>query len=193
MKIEDSPSKTPVWTGELETGSPLLGVICVAITSTGLLALELTAHPAEFQARCAERLGSGADPNHPQVAAYLKQVQEYLEGQRRRFELSIDWSEMTPFQLKTLRETYTIPYGQVCTYQGLAGRLGNPKAARAVGSALAANPIAIVIPCHRVIGADRSLHGYAAPGGLDAKAWLLELEGIGVQDRRVVGDRQARS
>jgi methylated-DNA-[protein]-cysteine S-methyltransferase len=168
-------------------------VICIAITPSGLLALELTSNPAGFHARFASRLGPGEDPNRVQVAAYLKQIQEYLEGQRRRFELPIDWSEMTPFQLKTLRETCAIPYGQVRTYSGLAGRLGQPKAARAVGSALAANPMAIVIPCHRVVGVDRSLHGYAAPGGLDAKAWLLELEGLVVRDHHVASHWQAAS
>jgi methylated-DNA-[protein]-cysteine S-methyltransferase len=189
MKTEDNHNKTLVWIGELETGSPLLGVICIAITVSGLLALELTSDPAGFHARFASRLGPGDDPNRVQVPAYLNQIQEYLEGKRRRFDLPIDWSEMAPFQLKTLRETCAIPYGQVRTYSGLAGLLGQPKAARAVGSALAANPMAIVIPCHRVVGVDRSLHGYGAPGGLDAKAWLLELEGLVVRRHHVVGDR----
>ena len=193
MKTEDNHPKALVWSGELETGSPLLGVVCIAATFRGLLALELTSNPAGFYARFASRLGPGDDPNHAQVAAYLNQIQEYLDGKRRRFDMPIDWSEMPPFQLKTLRETWTIPYGQLRTYSSLARLLHKSKAARAVGSALAANPMAIVIPCHRVIGVDRALHGYAAPGGLDTKAWLLQLEGRVVRNYHVADDWQAAS
>jgi methylated-DNA-[protein]-cysteine S-methyltransferase len=193
MKTKGNPTEAPVWVGDLETVSPLLGVVCIAATCRGLLALQLTSHPAGFHARFASRLGPDDDPNQAQVSAYLSQIQEYLAGRRRRFDLPIDWSEMTPFQLKTLRETWLIPYGQLRTYRGLAGLLGNPKAARAVGSALAGNPMAIVIPCHRVVGMDRTLHGYAAPGGLDTKAWLLELEGVAVRNLYVTVDLQAPS
>jgi methylated-DNA-[protein]-cysteine S-methyltransferase len=191
MRTEDDQTNAQVWLGDLKTGHPLLGVICVAATSTGLLALELTSNPARFYARFTSRLGSDHDPARRQLPAYLSQIQQYLDGKRSHFDLPIDWSEMTPFQLKTLRETWAIPYGQFRTYRGLAGRLGQPKAARAVGGALAANPMALVIPCHRVIGTDRSLHGFAAPGGLDTKAWLLELEGIPVHNRRVTAAWQA--
>ena len=193
MNTADNHSKAPVWIGELETGSLLLGTVCIAATSRGLLALELTAHPAGFQARFASRLGSAADPHYAKVPAYLSQVQEYLEGKRRRFDIPIDWSEMTPFQLKTLRETWAIPYGQIRTYSSLAHMLHKSKAARAVGSALATNPMAIVIPCHRVVGVDKSLHRYAAPGGLDTKAWLLQLEGRVVRNHRIADDWQASS
>ncbi len=189
MKTADNQPHPPVWLGQLETRTPLLGVICIAITCNGLLAVELTSRPEDFAARFTRRLGFTDDPNCVQIPAYLRQIQEYLDGRRRRFELPIDWSEMTPFQLKTLRETWAIPYGQVRTYNSLATQLGQPKASRAVGGALASNPIAIVIPCHRVIGTDRSLHGYAAPGGLQAKAWLLELEGLVIEHLHVVAIR----
>jgi len=179
--------------GDLETGSPLLGVVCIAITSRGLLELKLTSDPDDFHRSLAARQGDPGDPNRVQVPAYLNQIQEYLESKRRRFELPIDWSEMSPFMAKVLHETATIHFGQLRTYNGLAGAIGQPKAARAVGSAMAANPIEIVIPCHRVIGSDRYLHGYAAPGSLDAKAWLLKLEGWTVEHYRVVGESRGLS
>ena len=181
----------PVWVGDLATDHPLLGVICIAVTSGGLLALQFTSDPAGFYARFASRLGPEADSARRLVPVCLGQIQQYLDGKRRQFDLPIDWSAMPPFQLRTLRETWTIPYGQLRTYHGLAGRLGQPTAARAVGGALAANPMALVIPCHRVIGADRLLHGFAAPGGLDTKAWLLQLEGIPVHHHQVPAGWQA--
>jgi methylated-DNA-[protein]-cysteine S-methyltransferase len=191
MRKEIKPNPAPVWTGEFETGSPLLGVVCIAVTARGLLALELIDNPAGFHARFASRLGPGDDRALLQVPAFLGQVREYLDGKRRYFEMPIDWSEMPPFQLKTLGATRGIPYGQIRTYSSLAHEVHKSNAARAVGSALAANPMAIVIPCHRVVGVDRALHGYAAPGGLETKAWLLQLEGRVVRSLHVAGDWQA--
>jgi methylated-DNA-[protein]-cysteine S-methyltransferase len=106
----------------------------------------------------------------------VQQISEYLLGERETFDLPIDWSGLTPFQEKALRATYDIPYGEVKTYGEIASQLGNPRAARAVGRAEATNPMPLVIPCHRVIGADGGLHGYGAGQGLETKAWLLKLE-----------------
>jgi methylated-DNA-[protein]-cysteine S-methyltransferase len=179
--------------GDLETGSPLLGVVCIAITARGLLELQLTADPDCFHERLAGRQGDPEDPNRVQLPAYLNQIREYLDGKRRRFEMPIDWTEMSPFMAKVLHETSTIHFGQLRTYSGLAAAIDQPKGARPVGSVMAANPIAIVLPCHRVVGVDHSLHGYGAPGGLDAKAWLLSLEGWTVEHHRVVGESRALS
>jgi methylated-DNA-[protein]-cysteine S-methyltransferase len=106
----------------------------------------------------------------------VQQISEYLLGERETFDLLIDWSGLTPFQEKALRATFDIPYGEVKTYGEIASQLGNPRAARAVGRAEATNPMPLVIPCHRVIGADGGLHGYGAGQGLETKAWLLKLE-----------------
>jgi methylated-DNA-[protein]-cysteine S-methyltransferase len=106
----------------------------------------------------------------------VQQISEYLLGERETFDLPIDWSGLTPFQEKALRATFDIPYGEVKTYGEIASQLGNPRAARAVGRAEATNPMPLVIPCHRVIGADGGLHGYGAGQGLETKAWLLKLE-----------------
>jgi methylated-DNA-[protein]-cysteine S-methyltransferase len=103
------------------------------------------------------------------------QLNEYFEGTRRRFELELDPSG-TDFQQLVWAEVSLIPYGGTRSYGAVARRLGKPTAVRAVGTANGANPIPIVIPCHRVVGADGSLVGYG--GGLDVKAALLEHEGV---------------
>ncbi len=114
------------------------------------------------------------------LAVIVEQLDEYFRGERRVFDLPIDWGGMGEYQREVLRACYAIPYGEVCTYGGLARQTGRPKAARAVGNIMATNPIPIVIPCHRVIGSDGSLHGYG--GGLDVKARLLKMEGARLFD-----------
>lgn len=108
------------------------------------------------------------------LAEARRQLEQYFTGQRQRFELPLA-PEGTPFQLAVLRALAEIPYGQTRTYADIARQLGQPKATRAVGAANRRNPLAIILPCHRVIGSDGSLTGYA--GGLDAKRWLLRHEG----------------
>ena len=103
----------------------------------------------------------------------LKQIDEYFRGERKDFKLSLS-PVGTVFQQKVWKELQKIPYGQTIDYKTLATRIGNPNASRAVGMANSKNPIGIVIPCHRVIGANGKLTGYA--GGLDNKQLLLELE-----------------
>jgi methylated-DNA-[protein]-cysteine S-methyltransferase len=106
----------------------------------------------------------------------LQQIAEYLRGERQDFDLPIDWSVLTPFQEQALRATFAIHYGQTSTYGDIARGLSKPRAARAVGRAEATNPMPLVIPCHRVLGADGGLHGYGAGKGLETKRWLLDLE-----------------
>lgn len=103
------------------------------------------------------------------------ELTEYLAGQRREFTLGVE-PQGTPFQLRVWEELRHIPRGTTLSYQDLANRLGQPGAVRAVGQANGANPVAIIIPCHRVVGADGQLVGYA--GGLPRKRALLELEGV---------------
>ena len=102
-----------------------------------------------------------------------KQLKEYFEGQRIKFDLPIVMTG-TPFQEKVWKALIEIPFGKTMTYQSLTNQLGNPKAIRAVAGANGANKMAIIIPCHRVIGSDGSLTGYA--GGIWRKQWLLEHE-----------------
>ncbi len=108
------------------------------------------------------------------VKPYLDQLGDYFEGKRKRFEVSIDWTGIPSFHKEVLKMVYTIPYGKTRTYKQIATFLGNEKAARAVGQANGHNPIAIVIPCHRVIGNNGKLTGYAY--GISKKMKLLGLE-----------------
>jgi methylated-DNA-[protein]-cysteine S-methyltransferase len=104
-----------------------------------------------------------------------EQIESYLLGERRSFELSLD-IEGTPFQREVWAELQKIPYGVTLSYKELAIRLNKPKAFRAVGTANGRNPLTLIIPCHRVIASDASLGGYS--GGLDRKSWLLRLESV---------------
>lgn len=115
------------------------------------------------------------------------QLEEYFDGRRRIFELPLDWNGFTPYREKVLRACFAIPYGMVLTYGQLAAQTGNPKAARAVGSFMASNPLPIVIPCHRVVGSDGGLRGYGGGSdGLPTKTWLLHLEGRTVANNRLI-------
>jgi methylated-DNA-[protein]-cysteine S-methyltransferase len=109
-----------------------------------------------------------------------RQLAEYFRGTRRVFELPLALSG-TPFQRSVWDQLLLIPYGHTTTYGELAARLGDSRLVRAVGGANGANPVAIIVPCHRVIGADGSLVGYG--GGLDIKRALLEMEGVKVAPR----------
>ncbi|EEN99938.1 methylated-DNA--[protein]-cysteine S-methyltransferase [Vibrio cholerae] len=103
----------------------------------------------------------------------IRQLDEYFSGQRTQFELPLAASG-TAFQQSVWHALCKIPYGEIWSYQQLAEAIGNPKAVRAVGLANGKNPISIIVPCHRVVGKNGQLTGYA--GGLERKAFLLELE-----------------
>jgi methylated-DNA-[protein]-cysteine S-methyltransferase len=105
-----------------------------------------------------------------------KQLQEYFDGKRKQFNLPLD-QHGTDFQKSVWSRLLEIPFGQSASYRDIAEMINNPKSVRAVGAANAKNPIGLIVPCHRVIGSNQALTGYA--GGLERKAWLLEHEGIG--------------
>lgn len=112
-------------------------------------------------------------------------IADLYNGKKKDFDLSLlNLSKLTDFSAKVLRQTYKIPHGKVATYSGLAAKIGNPRAARAVGTALADNPFPILIPCHRVIRADGQLGQFG--GGSDMKKKLLEREGIIIDPQGVV-------
>jgi methylated-DNA-[protein]-cysteine S-methyltransferase len=113
------------------------------------------------------------NPGHPLLCLTRRQLDEYFAGQRQRFELPLA-GQGTPYQQKVWRLLCDIPYAATWSYAQLAHQLGQPTAARAVGMANGKNPLAIVVPCHRVIGKNQTLTGYA--GGLERKAWLLAHE-----------------
>jgi methylated-DNA-[protein]-cysteine S-methyltransferase len=117
-------------------------------------------------------------PTSPQgdaesVASAAIQLEQYFSGDRTEFELDIEL-DGTPFERRVWEEVRAIPYGETATYAEIARRVGRPGASRAVGRANGRNPIAVIVPCHRVIGSDGSLTGYA--GGIELKRTLLDLE-----------------
>ena len=167
-----------IWTGEQFYAG--FGWVRAAAGSRGLVRIALQAPPGEAIS------SPGSGPAARAVAEALEQLGEYFARARRSFSVPIDWLAMPLFQQRVLRLAEAIPYGEVRAYGQIARELGQPGAARAVGRALAANPIGILLPCHRVIGADGSLHGFSAAGGLATKSWLLELEGVKLEHGRVL-------
>ncbi|MGN6817628.1 MAG: methylated-DNA--[protein]-cysteine S-methyltransferase [Sphingomonas sp.] len=124
------------------------------------------------------RLGAMTErPDHPVLVETKRQIGEYFAGTRTRFDLPLDFHG-TDFQKSVWAALLRIPFGETRTYAEIARELDRPTAFRAVGAANGKNPISIVAPCHRVIGTDGALTGFA--GGLEGKAFLLELEGAAV-------------
>jgi methylated-DNA-[protein]-cysteine S-methyltransferase len=148
-----------------------VGTLLVAATDRGICRISYTPDPDAVAASVGPRVLRVPS----QLTEAQRQLDQYFAGNRRSFELEVDL-RAAPFQQDVLRELARVPYGELATYGELARRIGKPRAARAVGGALNRNPIPIVLPCHRVVGASGALVGYA--GGLDRKRALLELEGV---------------
>jgi methylated-DNA-[protein]-cysteine S-methyltransferase len=151
------------------------GELTLATSELGLVRLALPGEPcASVVEQLAQRYEVRTEPGAVDHARRV--VDEYLTGRSRSLDLPIDWSIARGFTLASLRELARIPYGVTVSYTELAARAGNVRAARAAGAACATNPVAIVLPCHRVLGSDGRLHGYG--GGLAMKEALLRLEGV---------------
>jgi len=155
-----------------------VGPVWVAATDAGICAVGLGAGQPE---NLFERLARSVDAETPRedpeaLAPALTQLREYFSRIRRAFDLPLDMVYGTSFQRIVWREVASIPYGTTATYGEIAHRIGQPQAARAVGAALGANLLPILIPCHRIIGARDRLVGYSA--GVEVKAALLRLEGV---------------
>jgi len=144
--------------------STLLGPICITQEDSAIIRISLQN----------EKIPEDSTKDETQLLqlAFL-QLAEYLDGKRKVFDLPLMFSG-TPFQQQIWKQLQQIPYGATVSYKDIAAAIGNPKATRAVGQANHRNPIAIVVPCHRVISADGSLGGYG--GGLPMKRFLLDLE-----------------
>ena len=122
--------------------------------------------------------GKGVHQENACLKKAAQQIQEYFQGRRQCFELTYRYLTGTSFQHAVWNILLTIPYGQIVSYKDIAIKIGSPKAYRAVGNANRQNPIVIMIPCHRVVTANRGIGGYS--GGLDKKRFLLQLEKIEV-------------
>ncbi|MDT8368933.1 MAG: methylated-DNA--[protein]-cysteine S-methyltransferase [Longimicrobiales bacterium] len=164
-------SVTTVYAGHL-SGTPV-GTLRLWATERGVRRLDFRHGPDIVRAD--ERLST--DPSPPLVEDALAQLVAYFAGECRSFEIPLDLGALTPFQKRVYARLLELGFGKVTTYGAIAEELGaGPGGARAVGQAVGANPVAIVIPCHRVIGSDHTLHGYS--GGLERKSFLLRHEGI---------------
>jgi methylated-DNA-[protein]-cysteine S-methyltransferase len=152
-----------------------LGPLLVAATEQGLLRIYFDADPEQQLELVARAAGARVLRIPRSVDAARRELDEYFSGGRRSFDLSIDLRGAAPFTAEVLAQLVRVPYGQTATYGELASRVGHPRAARAVGTVMNRNPVPIVLPCHRVVGASGSLVGYG--GGLERKEQLLRLEG----------------
>ncbi|MFJ2717714.1 methylated-DNA--[protein]-cysteine S-methyltransferase [Streptomyces sp. NPDC087437] len=159
-----------------------IGPLLLAATPEGLVNVVFHATDA-IRERALDRLASrlGTEPveapDSPLLAEAIRQVRAYFAGKRQDFELPLDWSLISGFNRQVLRELASgVPYGTVVGYGDLADRVGQPGAAQAVGAAMGANPLPVVVPCHRVVESDGGIGGFG--GGLEAKRRLLALEGV---------------
>jgi methylated-DNA-[protein]-cysteine S-methyltransferase len=152
-----------------------VGPLFVAASERGLASISYDAEPEQQLDRLARIAGPRVLRSPRSVDPARRELDEYFEGRRQAFDLSLDLRALPPFTVSVLRELARVPYGKTTTYGALAARVGHPRAARAVGTVMNRNRIPIVLPCHRVVGANGSLVGYA--GGLDRKTALLRLEG----------------
>ena len=159
-----------------QVDSPL-GPLVAATTKRGLVRLAYDNEPLDATL---EHLAVTVSPRIIENVASLDEVRreldEYFEGRRRSFQVTVDWSFATGFVRRVLKATARIPFGSVSSYAQVAAKAGSPRASRAAGNALGSNPIPIVVPCHRILRSGGALGGYT--GGLHRKEFLLELEGV---------------
>jgi methylated-DNA-[protein]-cysteine S-methyltransferase len=154
-----------------------LGPLVVAATPEGLVRVAYS----DFRGQddVLEELARRVSPRVLEAPGRLdgirRELDEYFEGRRQRFETPVDWSHLAGFTREVLRATAAIGFGEVSTYAGVAAAAGSPRATRAAGNALGSNPMPVVVPCHRVLRTGGSLGGYT--GGLEKKEYLLRLEG----------------
>lgn len=154
----------------------LVGDIFIAQSSKGLCSLEFgRISERSFLQHLAEYLGPDVSFEMRSLPIVEVQLDKYFAGKVTSFSLEVDLRRMTSFQKQVLRQTMRVPYGRTSSYRDIASRIGRPAAYRAVGNAVGANPIPIVVPCHRIIAADGGIGGYS--GGLAYKKKLLALEG----------------
>jgi methylated-DNA-[protein]-cysteine S-methyltransferase len=155
-----------------------LGPLVVAATPKGLVRVSYSEFRGEEDVL--EELARRVSPRVLEAPARLdgvrRELDEYFEGRRQDFDTPIDWSYLAGFTREVLRATAAIRFGEVSTYAGVAEAAGSPRAVRAAGNALGANPMPVVVPCHRVLRTGGSLGGYT--GGLERKEFLLRLEGM---------------
>ena len=169
LDAKDKTMKSPPSTVQARYASPL-GTVILAASDTQLMGLWF-----ECQRHQPDNSAWVDAPDHPVLKVAAAQLADYFSGRRTVFELPLNLGAGTEFQQAVWRAMLTIPSGSTLSYAALSSLIGKPAAVRAVGAAVGRNPLCIIVPCHRVIGANGSLTGYA--GGLERKIALLQLEG----------------
>ena len=153
-----------------------VGTIGLASGAAGLCRLDFVKGDEHFVGRLLEAFGERPLLRTPGALDEVRrQLDRYFAGKRLTFDVDVDLSAVSGFSLRVLQAAVRIPVGDVLTYTEIAAKAGNPRASRAAGNALHHNPVAIIVPCHRILRSDGTLGGYG--GGLDKKEWLLEHEG----------------
>lgn len=152
-----------------------IGWIGLAWSTRGLVSLQLPRASRAAALRDLQREHPKGVWRDRAPAEMLRELREYAVGRCSKFTIPLDWSSIKPFQRAVLKAASTIPFGETRSYGWIAQKIGKPRASRAVGQALGANPIPIILPCHRVIASNGKLGGYG--GGLPMKVMLLKLEG----------------
>jgi methylated-DNA-[protein]-cysteine S-methyltransferase len=152
-----------------------VGALFVGVSERGLCRIGFDPEPEAELDRLARQFGSRVLRSPRALDRVRTELDEYFAGRRHAFDLELDLRSAPEFHQRVLAELTRVEYGRTTTYGALAARVGSPRAARAVGTVMNRNPVPIVLPCHRVVGASGSLTGYG--GGLDRKEWLLRLEG----------------
>jgi methylated-DNA-[protein]-cysteine S-methyltransferase len=155
-----------------------LGPLVVAATPRGLVRVAYTdqGSPDEVLEALAARVSPRVLEAPARLDRVRRELDEYFAGRRTQFETTIDWSQLAGFTRKVLRATARIGFGDTGTYRSVATDAGSPRAVRAAGNALGANPMPVIVPCHRVLRSGGALGGYT--GGIERKEFLLRLEGV---------------
>ena len=166
--------------GELDVAYDVLddtpiGQLLVGVSERGLCRVSFDPEPEAELERLARNFGPRVLRSPKALDRVRAELDEYLDGRRHAFDLELDLRATPDFHVRVLEQLSRVGYGHTTTYGALAAEVGAPRAARAVGTVMNRNPLPIVLPCHRVVGANGSLTGYG--GGLARKEWLLRLEG----------------
>lgn len=158
------------------------GMLAIAASKKGLRSIHYGISTSELKDKLAENANVTYVLASGEIAPIKEQIRAYLEGYQQQFEVKLDIAQGTELQREVWNQLLQIPYGKTISYSEMAERVGKPDAVRAIGSACGANPIPLIIPCHRVLAKDGSLGGFG--WGLPMKHYLLELERSHSENRK---------
>lgn len=164
-----------------------IGAIMIAASDIGLAYVSFNGLQ-DFNSFITENAAANEGRALKMAQNAARQIQDYFDHKRKVFELPLDLDGTTDFTRRVLLETMNIPYGRTSTYGQLAANVHKPNAARAVGGVMARNPLPLLVPCHRVLASDGSMHGFSSPGGIETKIELLKHEGIEINNNKLAAN-----